>query len=59
MKKAGKRVIPAFGISMGVTLSMVSLIVIIPLASLVIFTSHMSFFRNMGNHYKRKSSCKL
>ena len=43
MKKAGKRVIPAFGISMGVTLSMVSLIVIIPLASLVIFTSQMSF----------------
>lgn len=42
MKKAGKRVIPAFGISMGVTLSMVSLIVIIPLASLVIYTSHMS-----------------
>lgn len=42
MKKAGKRVIPAFGISMGVTLSMVSLIVIIPLASLVVYTSHMS-----------------
>ena len=42
MKKAGKRVIPGFGLSMGVTLSMVSLIVIIPLASLVIFTSQMS-----------------
>lgn len=43
MKKAGKRVIPGFGISMGVTLSMVSLIVIIPLASLVIYTAQMSF----------------
>ncbi len=42
MKKAGKRVIPGFGVSMGVTLSMVSLIVIIPLASLVIFTAQMS-----------------
>lgn len=43
MKKAGKRVIPGFGFSMGVTLSMVSLIVIIPLASLVIYTAKMSF----------------
>lgn len=42
MKKAGKRVIPGFGLSMGVTLSMVSLIVIIPLASLVIYTAQMS-----------------
>ncbi|MGN0630834.1 MAG: molybdate ABC transporter permease subunit, partial [Ruminococcus sp.] len=42
MKKAGKRVIPGFNLSMGVTLSMVSLIVIIPLASLVIYTAQMS-----------------
>ncbi len=42
MKKAGKRVIPGFGLSMGVTLTFVSFIVIIPLASLVIYTSHMS-----------------
>ena len=41
MKKAGKRVIPGFGLSMGVTLTMVSLIVIIPLASLVVFTAQM------------------
>lgn len=42
MKKVNKRVIPGFGLSMGVTLSMLSLIVIIPLASLVIFTAQMS-----------------
>lgn len=42
MKKAGKRVVPGFGLSMGVTLSMVSLIVLIPLASLVVYTSKMS-----------------
>ena len=42
MKKAGKRVVPGFGLSMGVTLSMVSLIVLIPLASLIVYTSKMS-----------------
>ncbi|MGN0642360.1 MAG: sulfate ABC transporter permease subunit CysT [Huintestinicola sp.] len=42
MKKAQKRVIPLFGLSMGVTLTMLSLIVLIPLASLVIFTAQMS-----------------
>lgn len=43
MKKAGKRVIPGFGLSMGVTLSILSIIVLIPLASLVVFTSQLSF----------------
>lgn len=43
MKKAKKRVIPGFGLSMGVTLTILSLIVIIPLASLVLFTAQMSF----------------
>ena len=38
MKKKNKRVIPGFGISMGVTLTMVSVIVLIPLATLVIYT---------------------
>ncbi len=42
MKKVNKRVIPGFGLSMGVTLSLLSIIVIIPLASLVVFTSQMS-----------------
>ena len=36
------RIIPGFGLSMGVTLALLSLIVLIPLASLVIFTAKMS-----------------
>lgn len=43
MKKANKRVIPGFGLSMGVTLSILSIIVLIPLASLVVFTAQLSF----------------
>ena len=42
MRRSGKRVIPGFGLSMGVTLTMVSLIVVIPLASLVVFTAKLS-----------------
>ena len=41
MKKAKKRVIPGFGLSMGVTLSILSIVVLIPLASLVVFTANM------------------
>ena len=37
------RVIPGFGLSMGVTLSILSLVVLIPLASLVVFTANMDF----------------
>lgn len=43
MKKRNKRVIPGFGISMGVTLTMLSFIVLIPLATLVIYTAQMDF----------------
>ena len=43
MNKKNERVIPGFGISLGVTITMVALIVLIPLASLVIYTSGMSF----------------
>lgn len=43
MKKAKKGVIHGFGLSMGVTLTILSLIVVIPLASLVLFTAQMSF----------------
>ena len=39
MKKRGKGVIPGFGISLGVTLSILSLVVLIPLASLVVYTA--------------------
>lgn len=42
MKKANKRVIPGFGLSMGVTVSILSIVVLIPLASLVVFTAQMS-----------------
>jgi sulfate transport system permease protein len=43
MKQAKKRVIPGFGLSMGVTITMLSLIVLIPLASLVVFSAQLSF----------------
>jgi sulfate transport system permease protein len=39
--KKSKRVIPGFGLGMGVTLTMLSLVVLIPLASLVIYTAKM------------------
>ncbi|MCD8026205.1 MAG: sulfate ABC transporter permease subunit CysT [Clostridiales bacterium] len=42
MKRANKRVIPGFGLSMGVTLTILSLIVRFPLASLVLYTAQMS-----------------
>ncbi|MDD7429110.1 MAG: sulfate ABC transporter permease subunit CysT [Oscillospiraceae bacterium] len=42
MKKTHKRVIPMFGLSMGVTLTMLGVVVLIPLASLVVFTAQMS-----------------
>lgn len=41
--KKGVRVIPGFGLSMGVTLSMLSCFILIPLASIFISTSKMSF----------------
>ena len=43
MKKRNKRVIPGFGLSMGITISILSLVVLIPLATLVIYTAKMSF----------------
>lgn len=42
MRKS-KRVIPGFGISIGVTVTILSLVVLIPLASLIIYTSTLSF----------------
>lgn len=42
-RKQQKRVIPGFGISMGVTLAILSFIVLIPMASIIIFTSGLSF----------------
>ena len=39
MKKRNKPVIPGFGLSMGITISILSLVVLIPLASLVVYTA--------------------
>ena len=38
-----KRVIPGFGLSMGITITLLSLVVIIPMASLVINSSGISY----------------
>ena len=41
--KKGVRVIPGFGITMGVTLAMLSCLVLIPLASIIISASKLDF----------------
>lgn len=41
--KKSKRIIPGFGLSMGITLTILSLIVIIPLACLAVFTAKLDF----------------
>lgn len=40
--KKAKRVIPGFGLSLGVTITLLSFVVLIPLAALVIYTAQMS-----------------
>ena len=42
-KSKNKRVIPGFGLSFGITITMLGLIVIIPLCSLVVFSAKLSF----------------
>ncbi|MCD8147156.1 MAG: sulfate ABC transporter permease subunit CysT [Clostridiales bacterium] len=42
-QKKKTRVIPGFGLSLGVTVTILSLVVVIPLCSLVVFTSQLSF----------------
>mgnify|MGYP003541266743 FL=1 len=39
MKKTGKRVIPGLNLTMGVTIAMLSIVVLIPLASLAVYSS--------------------
>ena len=39
MRKTGKRVIPGFGLTMGVTITMLSIVVLIPLASLAVYSA--------------------
>ncbi len=41
MSKKNRRVIPGFGISMGVTISILSLVVLIPLASLLVYSARL------------------
>lgn len=41
--KKKKRVIPGFGLSLGITITMLGLIVLIPLCSLVVFSAKLSF----------------
>ncbi len=41
MKKRRKNVIPGFGLSMGITLTFLSVIVLIPMASIVINASNL------------------
>lgn len=41
--KRGIKVIPGFGVSMGVTLSMLSVLILIPLASVFISASQLNF----------------
>ena len=40
--KKGKSVVPGFGLTMGVTIAMLSLLVLIPLASVLVYAFHMS-----------------
>jgi sulfate transport system permease protein len=42
-KRKKKRVIPGFGLSLGITVTMLGLIVLIPLCSLVVFSAELSF----------------
>ena len=41
-EKSGRRVIPGFGLSLGVTVTLLSLIVLIPLASVLVYSLHLS-----------------
>ena len=42
-KQQSKRVIPGFGLTMGVTLAMLSIVVLIPLASLAVYSARRGF----------------
>ena len=46
-RKNKKKVIPGFGVSMGITLTLLSIIVLIPLSSIVISTSNIEFSKFM------------
>lgn len=56
MKKSKKRVIPGFGLTMGVTITMLSIVVLIPLASLVVYSSQLGL-REFFEVITRRESC--
>lgn len=66
-KKAGRNVIPGFGLSMGITVTMLSLIVLIPLLSILLNFSGITFKEFLGivtdkqvvSSYKVSLSCAL
>ena len=49
MRKKSKRVIPGFGLSLGVTISILSIVVLIPLAAL---KSFFFIFLSISNFHK-------
>lgn len=59
MKKSKKRVIPGFGLTMGVTITMLSIIVLIPLASLVVIFFTAWTERVFRSNHKKKSIVQL
>lgn len=48
-QKKTKSVIPGFGISLGITVAILGLVVLIPLCSLVVYTSELSFSEFIAN----------
>ncbi len=42
-KQKSKRVLPGFGLTMGITVAMLSLLILIPLASILTYSFHLSF----------------
>lgn len=42
VNKKQTRIIPGFGLSMGITITILSVVVLIPLASLIIYTAKLS-----------------
>ncbi len=41
-KTCGKRILPGFGLTMGITVAMLSLLILIPLSSILLYSFHMS-----------------
>ena len=59
MKKGKKRVIPGFGLTMGVTITMLSIVVLTPLASLVVYSSQLGLGEFFEVITEKKSAFQL